>query len=167
MRPSEAVLYCSLGDVMNIAVARGPACLFTRTSHAGLEPVVGRLAGARELSHEHASLWLDHVGLEAGLEGMEGDPEILAEARGALEAGVPAMVDELRLSLDFYRAQEGAIPIEKVVLCGPGSTIPGIASRMSDGLGLPIVCLRPPALAGFDERSAARLTLPFGLALES
>jgi type IV pilus assembly protein PilM len=165
-QPGATVLYCNVGDVTNLAVARGRACLFTRVSHVGLEAVSARLAGARGLDTEGATQWLEHVGLELPLEEVEGDPEMVAESRRALEEGVSALIDELRLSLDYYGAQEGAVPVEKIVLCGPGSAIAGMAARM-EGLGLPIAVARPSALAGLDDASAARLTLPYGLALES
>jgi hypothetical protein len=58
------------------------------------------------------------------------------------------------------------VAIERVVLCGPGSAIPGLAEQMEPGLGLPIATDRPRALAGFDPAAAARLTVPYGLALE-
>jgi Tfp pilus assembly PilM family ATPase len=163
----DAVLYCNLGDVMNLAVARGRACLFTRVATAGLEGIVGRLAGERSLSAEHATQWLEHVGLEDPVEGLEGDPDTIADARRALEDGVTNLVDELRLSLDYYAAQESAVPVARLVLSGPGSAIPGLDARMEDGLSLPISVSRPVALAGYDEATAARLTLPYGLALES
>jgi type IV pilus assembly protein PilM len=166
-RPRGAVLYCGVGDVTNLAVARGRACLFTRVSHAGLGPIADRLAAARGLSREHASQWLDYVGLERPLEEMEGDPETLAAARESLESGLPGIADELRLSLDYYRAQEGAVPVESIVLCGPGGAISGTGERMEAGLGLPIEVVQPPALAGLEPNAAARLTLPYGLALES
>jgi type IV pilus assembly protein PilM len=166
-RPDQAVLYCNVGDVTNLAVARGRACLFTRVSHVGLEAIGGQLAAARGLSPEHGAQWLAHVGLEQPLEAIEGDPEIVSEARLALEQGVTGLVDELRLSLDYYGAQEGALPVERIVLCGPGSAIGGLAQRMEAGLGFPIAVSRPSALSGFDEGPAARLTLPYGLALES
>jgi type IV pilus assembly protein PilM len=162
----SAVLYCSVGDITNLAVARGRACLFTRVSHAGIEPIATRLANGRGLSHEHAERWLSYVGLEAPVEQLDGDTGVIAEAREALEAGVAALVDELRLSLDYYRAQEGAVAVERVLLCGPGGAIPGLAARMEAGLGLPISSALPPALAGLDPADAARLTLPYGLALE-
>lgn len=164
--PDSAVLYCNLGDVMNLAVARGRSCLFTRVSAAGLEGMVGRLGGERGLSAEHAAQWLGHVGIEGDLEGLEGDPEILAAARRVLEEGVTALIDELRLSLDYYGAQESAVRVEQIVVSGPGSAIPGLSERMQEGLGLPISVARPPALGGFDDGTAARLTLPYGLALE-
>jgi type IV pilus assembly protein PilM len=165
-RTTGTVLYCSLGDVTNLAVARGRACLFTRVSHVGLGAISAQLSASRELSPEHTAQWLSYVGLEAPVAELDGDPETVAEARRALEDGVSSLVDELRLSLDYYGAQEGATPVERIVLCGPGSAIPGIPVHMEAGLGMPISVARPPALDGFDEAAAARLTVPFGLALE-
>jgi type IV pilus assembly protein PilM len=166
-RPSEAVLYCNVGDVTNLAVARGRSCLFTRVSHAGLEAISERLASTRGLSAEHAAQWLAYVGLERPLAELEGDPETVAEARAALEEGVSALLDELRLSLDYYGAQEGALPVGRIVLSGQGGTIPGLAARMEEGLGAAIVVARPAGLEGFDDVAASRLTLSYGLALES
>lgn len=163
---AEAVLYCNLGDVINLAVARGRACLFTRVSSVGLEGIAGRLAGEAGLSAEHTTQWLTHVGLEAPVEEIEGDPAVVEPARRVLEEGVSSLVDELRLSLDYYGAQESAVPVGRIVLSGPGSAIPGLGARMEELLGLPIEAARPPALSGFDESAAARLTLPYGLALE-
>jgi type IV pilus assembly protein PilM len=166
VQPEATVLYCSIGDVTNLAVARGTACLFTRVSYVGLGEFSGRFAAAQGLSSEHAIQWLTHVGLESPLEGLEGDPAILADARRALEEGVTGLLDELRLSLDYYGAQEGALPVERIALCGPGSAIPGLTQLMEAGLGLPVAATHPPALAELGEVSAARLTLPYGLALE-
>jgi type IV pilus assembly protein PilM len=164
--PAAAVLYCSLGDVTNLAVARGKACLFTRVSHVGLGAISARLAGSNALSPELTTQWLSYVGLEAPVGDLEGDPEVVAAARRALEEGVGSLVDELRLSLDYYGAQEAVVPVERIVLCGPGSAIAGLSVRMEASLGIPISAACPTALSGFDESAAARLTVPFGLALE-
>lgn len=161
-----AVLYCNVGDVTNLAVAKGRSCLFTRVSPAGLEDMAGGFATATGLTMEHARMWLDHVGLALSVEQIEGDPETIAKARVALENGASALIDELRLSLDFYGAQEGVVPVERIVLCGPGSAIPGLAPHMEPALGLPIGIGRPEALGNLDVATAARLTLPFGLALD-
>ena len=162
----HAVLYCSIGDVTNLAVAKGRSCLFTRVSPVGLEDIAGGLSSATGLAPEHAQMWLSYVGLEQPIEALEGDPDTVGKTRAALETGASALLDELRLSLDFYGAQEAAVPVERIVLCGAGSAIPGLAAQMEPILGLPIAVGRPEALAGLDPVSAARLTLPFGLALE-
>ncbi len=159
-------LFCNLGDVTNLAVARGGACEFTRISGFGVEGIAQRLAEKRGLTLEHARQWLGHVGLEQPLESIEGDPEIVERAREVLGEGAAKLADELRLSLEFYAAQEGAGAIESVVACGPGVTIPGLIERLQRDLGLRFDVGRPSALAGLDDASAARLTLPYGLALE-
>jgi type IV pilus assembly protein PilM len=166
-RPGEAVLFCNIGDVTNLAVARGRSCLFTRVSHAGIEAICERLATARGLSAEHAAQWLSHVGLERPLEEIEGDVATATDARSALEEGVSTLLDEMRLSLDYYGAQEGAIPVGRIVLAGPGSAIPGLLQRMQDGLAPEVGVARPQALSGLDAGAAARLTLSYGLALEA
>ncbi len=166
-RPTEAVIYCNVGDVTNLAVARGRSCLFTRVSHAGMEAISERLVGARGLNREHATQWLSYVGVERPVEEIEGDPETVLAARQALEEGVSALLDEMRLSLDYYGAQESALPVGGAILSGPGSAIPGFAQRMEEGLGIPIQVARPAALAGLGDEAAARLTLSYGLALES
>lgn len=161
-----AVLYCNVGDVTNLAVAKGRSCLFTRVSPVGLDDAAASLAGTVQLSTEHALMWLEYTGLSRPLEQIEGDPAVLAAARASLESAVTSILDELRLSLDFYGTQEAAAPVERVVLCGPGSAIAGLDERIEAGLNLPISVGRPEALAGLDGSSAARLTLPYGLALE-
>jgi type IV pilus assembly protein PilM len=161
-----ARLYCNLGDTTNLAVARDTACLFTRVSPYGVEGIAQRLAERRRLTLEHARQWLGHVGLERPIEGVEGDPEIISAAREALAEGAGRLVDELRLSLEFYGAQEGAVAIDGVVACGPGTTIPGLVDRLQRDLGQPFSVARPGALAHIDDVAAARLTLPYGLALQ-
>jgi type IV pilus assembly protein PilM len=161
-----AVLCCSIGDATNLAVARGSSCLFTRLSPVGLEDIASGLASATGLTPEHANLWLRHVGLGRPVEEIEGDPVVVARTRETLEHGALSLVDELRLSLDFYGAQESAVPVERIVLCGPGSAIPGLASQMEPAAGLPIAVGRPAVLSGYDAATAARLTLPLGLALD-
>jgi type IV pilus assembly protein PilM len=161
-----AVLYANVGDTTNLAVARGRSCLFTRVSPVGLEDIAGSLASGVGMSLEHANLWLGHVGLGRPIEAVEGDPAVVARTREALTRGADSLVDELRLSLDFYAAQEAAVPVERIVLCGPGSAIPGLAEQMEAAIDMPIAVGRASALAGYDAPTAARLTLPLGLALE-
>lgn len=161
-----ARVYCNLGDVTNLAVARGSTCLFTRISPFGIEGIAQKLAERRQLTLEHARQWLTHVGLETSVERIDGDPEIVAAARDSLAEGASRLVDELRLSLDYYGAQEGAVPVEGVVACGPGTTIPGLTERLQRDLGQRFEVGRPGALTHLDDTTAARLTVSFGLGLE-
>ncbi len=161
-----ARLYCNLGDITNLAVARGTSCLFTRMASFGIEGIAQKLAERRQLTLEHARQWLTHVGLEQPLEAIDGDAEHVEAAREALADGAAKLADELRLSLEYYGAQEGAVAIDGVVACGPGATIPGLVERLQRDLGHPFTIARPALLSHLDEASAARLTLSYGLALE-
>jgi len=161
-----AVLYCDFGDVTNLAIARGRACLFTRVAPGGLEDIAMTLAGTAGLSIENARMWLSHVGLEQPLESIAGDPGVVAKTRDALESGAATLREELRLSADFYGAQEGSLAIERAVLTGAGAAIPGLVGWIGESLGLPVAVGVPAALGGYDAAAAGRLTLSYGLALE-
>lgn len=163
---SPARLYCNLGDVTNLAVARGAVCLFTRVSPFGMEGIAQKLAERKGLTLEHAREWISHVGLERPVEEIEGDDETVRAARDCLAEGSARLVDELRVSLEYYSGQEGALPIEGVVACGPGATIDGLAERLQRELGQRFELGRAGALSHLPETEAARLTLSYGLALE-
>ena len=161
-----AKLYCNLGDVTNLAVARGPDCLFARMAAFGIEGIAQKIAERKSLTLEHARQWLHHVGLTDPLESVEGDPEIMKTVREALTEGAAKLGDELRMSLEFYRQQEGALQIDGVVACGAGTAIPGLVERVAVELGQPFEIGRPAALSRLGEAAASRLTLSYGLALE-
>jgi type IV pilus assembly protein PilM len=161
--PIPTTLYCHLGDVTNIAVARGSGCLFTRVSPFGVETIADRLASRAGISLEDARERLMDVGLEEELDSFDDDGS--AAAREELERGAGKLSDELRMSMEFYGAQEGVTPVERVVVCGAGTTIPGLADRIRTDLGLEISQETPKELSHLDPEDAARLTVSYGLAL--
>ena len=164
--PLPTLLYCNLGDLVNLAVARGNICTFARVAPFGLGAIANSLAGRHGLTSDHARQWLSHVGLQSPVEELDGDPETVAATRDALELGASKLADELRLSLDFYSNQVGATPVEGVVFCGGGAAIPGLAQQLGQGIGVGFTTARPTALAHLDDATAARLTVSYGLALE-
>ena len=163
--PAPTTLYCYLGDVTNLAVARGGVCLFTRIAPFGIENIATRVAERDGSALEDAREWLTEVGLEEPIENFDEDREQAISARDALSDGSSKLVDEMRVSLEFYGAQEGAPPVERVVACGPGTTIPGLPERIEQGVGLSMEVKTPAALSGLDDEDAARLTVSYGLAL--
>lgn len=47
-------------------------------------------------------------------------------------------ISEVRGSLDYYRAQTDAVNIQKLILTGGGSLLPGLSSRLSQALSLQV-----------------------------
>ena len=164
--PAPAVLYCHLDDITNLAVAQGSVCSFTRISPFGLEGIAQKLAERSELTLDHSRMWLGHVGLAEPIENIAGEPAIVASAREVLTAAVDKLVDELRMSLSYYGSQPHSHEVVKVVVCGPGTAIPGLPEAMQASVGYPFEIGRPAALGALDDVTAARLTLSYGIALE-
>jgi type IV pilus assembly protein PilM len=135
---NEATLYISVGGMTNLAVAVGTTCAFTRVVASGTESMATELAERRQLTLEHARQWLEHVGLLMPIDDVEGDAEIVREARTVLSDGVRRIADEVRNSLDYYVMQEGAIPVERAALTGPAIAIPGFSEFLGGSLSLPL-----------------------------
>jgi type IV pilus assembly protein PilM len=160
----HAVLYINLAGLTNVAVANDTGCLFTRAATGGLDAMIASLVERRGLTFEHARGWMQHVGLAATLEQVEGDAELVAAVRQTLEDGVHTIADTVRNSLNFYRMQESAETVERAVLTGPAVAIPGFAERLSDQLRMPVDAV---VVAGTSEGAdLGRLTVAAGLAVE-
>ena len=164
--PARATLYCSLDDITNLAVAQGSTCHFTRVLSFGLEGIAQKLSERRHLTLEHARMWMNHVGLNEPVENIEGDPAIVDATRETLSQGAAKLIDELRMSLSYYASQEDSLEIDRVVLCGQGTTIPGLAEALQGSSQYPFEIGRAAPLTGLDDSTAARLTVSYGLALD-
>ena len=164
---SPAQLYCNLGDVINLAVARGSACLFTRISPFGVEGIAQQLAERRQLTLEHARQWLVHVGLERSGRGDRGRrrdrraPPARRSTEGAAQARrrAAALARVLRRAGGRHRRRRHR-------RLRPGDDDPGLVERLQRDLGHPFAVGRPRRSARLDAAAAARLTLSYGLALE-
>ena len=160
-----ALLYINVAGLTNVAVANHSGCLFTRAAAGGLGSIQTGLAERGSLTLEHARMWMGHVGLATPVAEVEGDPDIVAMTRAALEEGVHQLADTVRNSLNFYRMQEGAESVERALVTGPVLAIPGFADKLSEQLKLPV----EPAFVvvdGDDESDPARLAVAAGLAIE-
>ena len=163
-----ALLYVSVGGLTNLAIAEGTQCRFTRVAAGGLESIVAQLAERRALTLDHSRQWLGHVGLETPLEEIEGDPQIVADARTVLADGVRRISDDVRNSLDYYRAQDGVAQVDRAVLTGPVVGIPGFVEQLAADLNMPLEAglvdeARPGVLAGVE---AGTMAVAAGLAVE-
>jgi type IV pilus assembly protein PilM len=163
-----ATLYVSVGGMTNLALAEGTTCVFTRAVPGGVEALAGALAERRGLTLEHARQWLVHVGLETPLEQVDGEAEIVEEARSVLLEGVRRIADEVRNSLDFYRAQAGALAAEQAILTGPAVAIPGFCEQLGIATGLPVTAgvVEEARAGGHGGIAASRLAIAAGLAID-
>jgi type IV pilus assembly protein PilM len=85
------------------------------------------------------------------------------------ERSASELSDEIRLSLDYYRAQPGAREAHDLVLSGPGATYEGVPAELGGAVGLPVTVAEPLGTldasglpAGDDP---ARYTVAAGLAI--
>lgn len=164
----EPVLYVNVSGMTNVAIAQGTVCRFTRAVPGGMEGMIMQLAERRGLTTEHARGWLDHVGLSRPVEDVEGDEEIVTEARSVLTEGARRVADDLRNTLDFQRSQEAGLDVSRAVLTGAAVSIPGFVEQVSADLGIPVearaVRESHPGAAG--EVDPSCLTVAAGLAVE-
>lgn len=165
---TSATLFVNVGGMTNLAVADATYCHFVRVVTGGLESMATQLAERRALTLEHSRQWLSHVGLQEPLEAIDGDPEIVSDARTVLADGTRRIGDEIGNSLDFYRAQPDSLMVERAVVTGPAVAIPGFTNQLSLDIGLDVHAgtvgeASPGALGGVD---AGRVTVAAGLAVE-
>jgi type IV pilus assembly protein PilM len=158
-----AQLFINVAGLTNVAVANPSGCLFTRAAAGGMDAMVHTLAERRGLTAEHASQWLTHVGLVAPLDGVEGDPELLAATRVVLEEGVHQLADTVRNSLNFYRTQEHSETVDRGVVTGAAVTIPGLVEKLAEHLRLPLEAGVVDSKG--DQADVGRLTVAAGLAV--
>jgi type IV pilus assembly protein PilM len=163
----QAVLYINVAGLTNVAVANASGCLFTRAAAGGLDAAVHTLAERRGLTYEHAGQWMRHVGLLTPLEEVDGDADLVAATRTAIEEGVHQLADTVRNSLNFYRMQEGAESVDRALLTGPAIAIPGFVERLAEQLKLPVEAAVVRVDGGEDSQlDPGRLSVAAGLAVE-
>lgn len=162
--PEETVLYLSIGGLTNLAVARGTVCTFTRVVGEGLTVMGVELAERRGLTLEHAMGWLTHVGLQTPLVDVDGDLEIVEEARTILLDGVRRIAGEVRNTVEFHMAQtSGGEGATRCVLTGAVTEIAGFADRIGDQLSLPVTLGTTPGAP--EALGTGRFSVAAGLAV--
>ncbi len=78
------------------------------------------------------------------------------------------IANEIRLSIDYYMGQPGALPVGDVLLSGEGARDEVLVADIASQLGLPVTAARPLGsldLAGVSDDEAHRYTVAAGLAL--
>ncbi|MEZ0163696.1 type IV pilus assembly protein PilM [Kineococcus sp. LSe6-4] len=95
-------------------------------------------------------------------------------AHSAVELMQEVFVDEIRSSLDYYGAANPRFPVERIVVTGGGSQLPGLVERLQSVTRREVVAGRPTdglhlGRTGLDEHQLATIqplaAVPVGLAL--
>jgi type IV pilus assembly protein PilM len=167
-RKTDSGLYLSISGMANLAVVLDGVCTFTRVTGAGLEGMGMELAERCSLTVAHARMWLRHVGFTQELGEIEGDAEIVADARAILLQGSRRLAGDIRASLDFHRTQAVAgADVERAVLTGAAVAVPGFADALARELGLPVEARSVGAAKGYSgDADLAGMTVAAGLAVE-
>ena len=168
---NETIAYVHFGDMVNVTLAEGEICKFTRATANGYESMISRLCDRVNLTREHAQMWVDHVGLLAPLQSLQGEPDVIQATREELISSVDQLSNDVTAAIDFHVAQESTAHVTRILISGPGASIPGLTENLAARTGLqveapsPLGALDDSAIegSGIDER---RLTLAAGLALE-
>lgn len=168
---AETICYLHVADMVNVTLAQGTTCKFTRATPSGVSAATARLMERSQLTREHAEMWLEHVGLVQPVETIAGEADIVAAARDELMTMVNQLGNDITASVDFHNVQPGATRVSRIFLVGPGARVEGLADALAQRTGLPVSLPAPlGALDASDvetpEIDLSRMTLAAGLAIE-
>jgi type IV pilus assembly protein PilM len=151
--------------VTNMVVHDNGVLRFVRILLMGGEDVTSTLERVLELDHDAAE--------RAKLAASAGE-EVEPEAGDLVTQRLDVFVEEVRGSLDFYRSQQDATPLGRVVVSGGGSLLGPLVERLQAAAGVPVERGRTLAgvrvgRLGLDAEALAELeptlAVPVGLAM--
>jgi type IV pilus assembly protein PilM len=114
-------------DVTNICVHERGVARFVRILPSGGRDVTRAMAEALSIPEESAE------SLKWG-QPVPGAPEP-SEVASIVDRRAGVLVDEIRSSLDFYRAQVPDSNVSRVLVTGGGSKLPGFVERLRERMG--------------------------------
>jgi type IV pilus assembly protein PilM len=137
-RPGEVVALLNIGAAtMNINILNGTRSVFARDASVGGSQYTSLLQKELGLSFEQAE------GVKRGMplpEGIEPRP-----IQPIIETVSDILALEVRKTMDFYRAtaEEGEAAIQKILLAGGGSKLPGLAEYLAKRFEIPVEVFNP------------------------
>jgi type IV pilus assembly protein PilM len=154
-------------DVTNICVHERGVARFVRILPSGGRDVTRAMSDVLGVSEETAE------SLKRGQPVDEAPPE--AQVEPVRRERVAGLVDEIRSSLDFYRAQTPEADISRVLVTGGGSKLPGLVELLGQRVGAPVdrghAFSKVAVRLDMDEQTIAEaeplLAVSLGLALPS
>jgi type IV pilus assembly protein PilM len=146
-KPGEVVALLNIGAAtMNINILNGTRSVFARDASVGGSQYTSLLQKELGLSFEQAE------GVKRGMplpEGVEPRP-----IQPIIEAVSETLALEMKKTVDFYRAtaQEGDATIQKILIAGGGSKLPGLADFLARRFEIPVEVFDPFRQIEVDER---------------
>ena len=146
-KPGEVVALLNIGAAtMNINILNGTRSVFARDASVGGSQYTSLLQKELGLSFEQAE------GVKRGMplpDGVEARP-----IQPLIEAVSDTLALEMKKTVDFYRAtaQEGDATIQRILLAGGGSKLPGLADFLARRFEIPVDVFDPFRQIEVDER---------------
>ena len=166
--PNQVVALLNLGaSVMNINIVKGTTPLFPRDVSVGGHQYTDSLQKELDLSFDDAESL--KLGRKVGTVSEDAKAPILQQV-------TEIIVLEIQKTFDFFRASAAGEHIEKILVAGGSSKVPGLLEALRQEFSLPVEILNPfqkiapPAEgAGMEliEGNAGQLAVAVGLALRS
>ena len=166
---AKAQVVCHVGNShTNVVVSVNRQCEFVRLVPFGGSQLTAAVARGTDLPTNEAEALKVACGLLGDIpEGWSVDQ--VRDVRRALAFGARPLVDEIRRSLDFYRSQPTAKPIERILLAGGTSLCVGLDRYLQQALGIPVAVGDPLSNIadgrGVGPGVAAQADVALGLAL--
>ena len=166
-QPAQAI--CHVGASMtNVVIAVNRQCQFTRLFGFGGRQLTQAVVERTSMPVEEAEQVKRAIGLVGGVPN-GWDENNTNAIRHALALGARPLVQEIGRSLDYYRSQAFARPIERVILSGGTSLCAGLDQYLAQALGAPVELANPVMQlddANIDPQIAAHSAVAVGLALD-
>jgi type IV pilus assembly protein PilM len=166
--PNSTVALLNVGaSVMNINIVKGVSPLFTRDVSVGGNQYTDSLQKELDLTFDDAEAL--KLGKQVGT--------ITEDAKlPILQQTTELIVLEIQKTFDFFRASAAGEHIERILLAGGSSQVPGLTEALRSEFSLPVEVLNPFQKIGYSEsmpnaeviaQNAGQLAVAVGLALRS
>ncbi|MCX6552243.1 MAG: type IV pilus assembly protein PilM [Acidobacteria bacterium] len=165
IEPGVVTVLMNVGaSAVNINIVAGTASLFTRDMSVGGNAYTEAVQREFNLTFERAEQ------AKRGDSAESVRPEDIAPVLRAVSENV---LLEIQKTFDFYKATAPSDRLDRVMLCGGGSNVPGFAEALAERFGLPVERLDPFRRITFDaaksgvraDEAAPTAVVAVGLAL--
>lgn len=118
-------------SVTNIVVHDAGTPRFVRILLMGGDAITSALVSSLGVEHDEA----EDLKAEIGIDEATGAHD---EAARVVTDRARRFIDEIRGSLDYYRAQPDAVPVRRTIICGGASQLPNLRERLAEALHMPV-----------------------------